>query len=159
MGMYTEFRIECHLKSATPASLLYVLRALVSERVRLPDMKNTIATFLEEWVRCEEARAFLADERYIFLGNPDDKMFDEVCDWRLRLEDDSTWLLSIGTDVKNYDGVIQKFWEWISPWIVEDPGTVIGHCQNEWNDKPSPVIVGQEIETGTSNDSTFTGYW
>src|ERR1700737_1065628 len=150
MGMYTEFRIRCYLKSDTPESLIHVLRMLASDRIQLFEMNPTL-DFSEEWNRCDEAKAFLSDSRYDWFGNPDTYMFDESCNWALKLETGGSWLLEIGTEIKNYDQVIQKFWAWISPWIADPFGTKIGLCEHEEFDEPSPVIVGQEIKTGTYN--------
>ena len=151
MGMYTEFRIDCHLKADTPRSVIAVLDKLTNHRTYLPDNGSEFA----EYYRSPEAAAFLDDGRWTFFGSGNiHSMFDQPCVWVLRNESTDVYYLSIGAEVKNYTDVIQKFWNWISPWIVEAPNTVVGYCEYEeyWN--PSEVRVGDvEIKTGTQEDN------
>jgi hypothetical protein len=161
MGMYTKFRIRCFLKRDTPDSLIQVLRHMIHDRLSLADLKvkGSNVAFHSEWSRCETARAFLSNSRYSWLGNPEDhEMFDEPCNWNLHSVDNG-WYLEIGTDVKNHEQVIQKFWAWVNPWIVEAPGTPIGYCKYEEYWQASPVIVGQKIETGSMGRDDDNWVW
>lgn len=153
MGMYTEFLIDCHLKGDAPESVKAALHLLVNERDLEAHRQGAPGPFATESARTPEGHAFFTDDRFEWLGNPQSypedasTMFGESAAWSF-----AGGHLRIGTDVKNYDDVLDKFWAWISPWIVEAEGTRIGWCQYEEYDNPSPVVVGQPLEYGEGLD-------
>lgn len=162
MGMYTSFWIRCHLKADTPSSVIDVLDYLVAHR------HNDVPTelFEAESRRCPASASFLKANSVTSIGRP---VFDAdrtICDatangkkpWSLSKSPEGGCEVFIGTNVTNYDRILQKFWDWISPWIVESVGTVVGECRYEEYDLPSPVVVGGELKTGqwAPNDR---GWW
>lgn len=150
MGQYTEFLIDCGIKPDAPESVRAALNLLVNERDLDEYSRATPEPFAAESARTPEGAAFFADPRFDYIGNPVDHL-------RIAIYESTEWTfdgqrLRVGTEVKNRDDVIQKFWAWISPWIAEPEGTRIGACLYEDADHESPVVVGQEISTGTYDD-------
>ena len=144
MGMYTEFLIDCRLTVDMPESVKTSLRLLIHEREHW-FLRTFPDPFAVERDRSPQGAAFFVDQRFDYLGSPHDTptMFAEPAEWSFA--DDQ---LRIGTEVKNYDGVLDKFWAWISPWIAEAEGTRIGWCKYEECDNPIPVVVGQPLLIG-----------
>lgn len=151
MGMYTDFAIEVTLKPDTPKTVLRTLKYLVHDREDL--FKGPVDRCLDEYNRSEESKRFISTERFCYIGNPDYELPFGHTAW----EFDGTRLV-IGTNVKNYDSVIEKFWAWISPWIDEPVGTSVGYCQYEEYVAPSEVIVGQDIESGENHYMRGEGF-
>jgi hypothetical protein len=149
MGYYTKFRIDCHIKDEAPESFKDALNQLVNVRAWSDWDNGTYPpAFTLERARTPEGEAYLTDQRYAFMGNPEDECLGEKGPWFF-----TDGRLRVCTDVKDYDGVIDKFWAWITPWIVEPAGTEIGACKGDDPDVPSPVIVGmKELEFGAFVD-------
>lgn len=109
--------------------------------------------------RSPESAAFIETHRFHWIGNPIDQDTSENVfghkSWALDRVADGKWKLTIGTNVKNYDRVIDKFWAWISPWIDDPVGSVVGKCECENADAPSNVIVGESVEHGKYVDDRY----
>lgn len=64
-------------------------------------------------------------------------------DGRLLVErkPDGSFVLSFHSSTKNYDGEIDKFLTWISPYIASATGEVIGEFEGEQDDFPTQLIA------------------
>ncbi len=123
--MYTEFMIDCSIKPDAPESVMAALHLLVNDRDLAGYEKATPEPFVIESARTPEGKAFFSDHRHTWIGNPVDylRVASKSPEWAFDGQH-----LRVGTEVKNYDEVIQKFWAWVSPWIAEPEGTHIGAC-------------------------------
>ncbi|BAG41515.1 hypothetical protein [Ralstonia phage phiRSL1] len=169
MSMYTQFWVGCRLKADTPATMVALIKDLIGDN-RLKSKPNG---FAEEMARSPEGARYLSDHRHFYLGHPvhfgsgaewllEEAIKDhdpEATDWDFHTLDDGTHFLLIGTVVPNYQGVLEKFLAWIGPWIVEPVGTEIGQCLYEEYQKPSPVVVGEELKTGTRSRDEGGWWW
>lgn len=146
MGMYTEFMIECKIKADARPSFKESLRVIIHDRTAFFGKVNI--AILNECLADPLARAFFEDQRCGFMANPlDGDRLDTVLGYNGPWSFDGV-ALKIGTEVKNYDGMIDKFWAWVSPWIDEPAGKAIGGCMYEECVEPSPVVVGAELVHG-----------
>jgi hypothetical protein len=164
VGTYTKFAIKVMLQPNTPASLLKVLNDLVNRRVESFEKQDALAKGNPRWNhhyildsmygpeihRCKEAHAFISDYRFQFLGNPIDDDGDVLGHkkWEFDNKGYGSYSLTIGTNMKNYDLVIEKFWAWISPWLSNYHGEIVGGCMVDGCALPDDVIVGQPIHHG-----------
>lgn len=145
--MYTEFMIECKIKADARPSFKEALRVIIHDRAAFFGKANI--AILDECLIDPLARAFFDHPRCDFMANPLDEAnsLDTVLGYNGPWSFDGV-TLKIGTEVKNYDRVIDKFWAWVSPWIDEPEGTAIGECMYEDCVAPSPVVVGGELFHG-----------
>ena len=141
MGYYTQFAVKCKMNPDAPRSFRDALRDMIYYREKWFDDKSDAID--AEAVRCHEAAEFFDTPRNKFIGIAGPWSYDGH-------------ELSIGTSpdgVKNYDGILEKFWAWISPWVIDAPGTVVGGCVGDDYRSPSPVIVGKlDFNLGEDKD-------
>ena len=122
MGMYTELVLGVNIKDDTPNEVITVLRHMVynpniNSVVELPD-HPLFAT--SRW------KHMLRSCSYYFSGGSHTELVKDQFDF---------WKLSIRCNLKNYDDEINKFWNWIQPY-VETKGHV-GHFRYEEDDEPT----------------------
>lgn len=171
MGMYTQFYVNCYLKNSTPVGVLTVLTELIVWRRDEPP----VAEFLTlEGNGTPEAQAFIGMDRWDWIGNPahDERSEQLLIDgldehgtdrkWHLKAEDPLQYQVLIGSFVQNYEEVIQKFWDYLRPWVDVAEGITVGFIKYEeyWN--PAPIHAGQPItRTGMAEDrrGTWFGGW
>jgi hypothetical protein len=58
-----------------------------------------------------------------------------------------SWSLLGKGDIKNYAGEIQKFFEWIIPYVDGCPGDFIGYSRHEENRKPTLFFLPESEDT------------
>jgi len=102
MWMYTELILGCSFKKDTPDSVIETLRYLVWDIEIKPD---------SEILRDDDymSRLFLSSSYYFWVNNSVQKMwFDNI---RNEL------VISIRSNLKNYHSEIERFIEWIKPYV------------------------------------------
>lgn len=126
MGMYTELYLRCDLKEDTPKEVIDLLRAMVMGDQEPPETTP--------------------------FG-------DRLCPWMLRsashyhfpfakssmdyIEFFNTWYLFVRCDLKNYEGEIEAFLQWLAPHINSYPGEYIGHTRYDEDPVPTHLIYGE----------------
>lgn len=129
MGMYTEIYINVDLKKETPDDVIRVLKAMCH---MLPNQE------------CTEVLADYPDIWGSLFSNM--SYYTPSTNCRFLEYDDNTkrWSLLGKGDIKNYENEIEKFFEWIMPWIDASPGEFIGYSRYEDNDKPKLYFLPDE---------------
>ena len=125
MGMYTEIYVNVDLKEDTPDSILDVLRAMCRvEGYSVPDDLPL---------------------RWAYLFN-DGSFYTPLTSCRnLTFNDISKQYSLLGKgDIKNYEGEIEKFFEWITPWVDAENGSFIGYSRYEDCQLPELYVLGSE---------------
>lgn len=126
MGMYTQIKVDCRLRDDAPAQVVEVLRFLANDKVRddpgfaLPD---------HEFFSCDRWRHILCMSSAYF----DDDVTAAF------VEIDGQWRLLGCANLKNYDGEIGKFFNWLQPFVDADRGDVIGCHRYEEFEISTPV--------------------
>ncbi|NHR04381.1 hypothetical protein HA052_04145 [Chromobacterium haemolyticum] len=128
MGDYTRIKFRAKLREDTPANVLAVFdaasRGEADNLESLPDAD------------------FFKDERWTMVFNGASAYFQTPEKCQVAVEDGLA-SVSFHSSVKNYDDVIEKFFDWISPYLAETPGGILG--EYEWtSDQPETVIVGAD---------------
>lgn len=137
MGMYTALVLDARLTSDTPESVLEILEFMVDahDDRGLPTFTtprhDLFLTPRWSWM-LNGSSAYFPLERKAQLFKP------YYGGW----EDIRT--LSVGMSIKNYDNEIEKFLDWLAPFVEHG----VGFTQYEEDEKLSPFI----IEEGVRND-------
>lgn len=124
MGMYTELVFKADIKSDLPADVRTILHAMFSPRdvakvdVELPD---------HPFFKCPRWQMIGACSSYYHIP------------WATsRFEDDYIFSRS---DLKNYDDEINKFIDWVKPYIAAPPGHCIGWSWYEESNVPTLILM------------------
>lgn len=119
--MYTEIYVNVDLKTSTPEEIITVLKAMcgkLDEELR----KEVLKDLPDRWCMLFSDCSFYTPRTYCkFLDQ------DPIS---------KQWSLLGKGDIKNYEGEIQQFFEWISPWVDGFEGDFIGYSRYEENQQP-----------------------
>jgi hypothetical protein len=125
MGMYTELHYNAELRKDVPTQVLDALRWMLGELdqpVDLPDhplFKMTRAGFM---LRCDS---------YYFAADTHST---------LRLDDiDKQYRICIRCNLKNYEGEIEAFCDWIDPYVDAYDGDFLGFSRYEESEDPELI--------------------
>ena len=104
--MYTELIFGAGLKKDTPENIIEALKYMMGE------IKEKPKDFPLPNGRCEWL--FRGSSYYFGVNSPVNKMWkDDIC---------KNWVLSTRSNIKNYEGEIEAFLEWIKPYIDSGSG-------------------------------------
>lgn len=108
MGDYTRFFISFRLKPSVPEEVLNILQARgeLEPGAQIPD---------HPFFKCKRWR-------FLFCGNSSYHPGIAGTEFMFREE----WEVTIHSNFKNYDQEIEKFVEWIMPYIDSNPWRVLG---------------------------------
>lgn len=131
MGMYTEIKVECDVRADGDAltALGIMFGDVDSSEVDLGDLGHRLG-----------ARLFHCDG-WTMIGRSDSAYFDTPCSSSLVPMGDNVWRIESISNLKNYDGEIGHFFDWLRPMVVGEPGQVIGHEQYETEEEPTLVVL------------------
>jgi len=122
MGMYTELIIKCSIKEDVPDFVIDILDKMFNDHgaeiFDLPD---------HEFFKCE---------RWDWIGSSSSYYHTPFALSKFQHDEISSDLFS-RSDLKNYDCEIEKFINWIMPYIDEEPGHCIGWEWYEEDEKPT----------------------
>jgi hypothetical protein len=122
MGMYTEIYVNVDLKRETPDNVLQVLKAMCGQLDREQE-EEALREFPDRWCMLFSDCSYYTPRTYCkYL------QFDEIS---------KQWSLLGKGDIKNYGQEIQKFFEWVMPWVDAFEGEFIGYSRYEESDKPT----------------------
>ena len=132
MGMYTELHFNSELKRTTPASILSILEFMINGG--------------------DEPTALLPDHplfkstRWRFMLNMDSYYFDADTISTLRYDDISeSFYLCIRTNLKDYDNEIEKFIDWIMPYLNKyETGQFLGFYRYEEDEQPTLIFYKEQ---------------
>jgi hypothetical protein len=132
MGMYTEIYVNVNLKKETPDDVIKVLQAMCG---MLPDQEcsEVLIDYPDRW-----SCLFSDMSYYTPSTNCRFLEFDEIT---------QRWSLLGKGDIKNYKGEIEKFFEWIIPYVDGYSEDFIGYSRYEECLKPTLIYLPE-----TKND-------
>jgi len=119
MGMYTELIFGAELKRETPKEVIETLRYMIG------DVEEKPKNFPFESFR----NPLLGGSFYFAVSTAVSKMWQEKVH--------GVWRISTRANIKNYDGEIEEFLKWITPWIDSGSG---------YNDMYAIVIYEESTE-------------
>lgn len=111
MGHYTEFVFGVSLLSTTPKIVINVLDYLVN-REELINIPN------HEFFNCNRYSYIATSSSYYFGYSDSSSTFNSKAD-----NINNEYLLSIRSNIKNYDNEIDKFVDWIRPYVNSGSGS------------------------------------
>ena len=124
MGMYTEIYVNVNLKEGKelPPEVLDVLTAMCEKKHDAPALKDK-------------------PRRWSYLFN-NGSYYTPFTSCAMLTQDDRTgrWSLLAKGDIKNYEGEIEDFFEWLMPWIDAKVGEFIGYSRFEEDLLPQLVL-------------------
>jgi hypothetical protein len=148
MAMYTQFYLDCKLKSETPIGVVHVLMELAVWRGFICDPKSRLLMAGND---TPEAKAFIGMQRWDQIGTRvdlDDCHQELLHDglgnnngWYFFFKDGNYHLL-IGGQLINYQQTIQAFWNYIKPWIDAPFQTEVGRIRYEEYALSMPIHAG-----------------
>jgi hypothetical protein len=132
MGMYTEIYINVDLKKDTPDDVIGVLKAMCH---MLPDQEcsDVLADYPDRWICLFSNMSY-----YTPFTNCRFLEFDDIS---------KKWSLLGKGDIKNYNMEIEKFFEWIMPYVDGYPGDFIGYSRYEEDQKPTLMFLPEDEDT------------
>lgn len=129
MGMYTELIFGAKLKSDTPGEIINTLHVMMgdnieSEQVQIPG---------DPFFKCDRwMSVFNCGSYYFGVSNSVKEMwFDAI---------DNSWRISTRANLKNYDGEIDKFLQWIKPYIDGGSGARDFYAIVTYEESEEPTI-------------------
>ena len=130
MGMYTELIFGAELKEDTPDKVVRALKYMIGE------LEGKPLDFPLPDDRCDWL--FQGSSYYFAINYPVNKMWlDEI---------DHCWHISTRSNIKNYEGEIETFLEWIKPYIQGGSGytDMYAIVMYEESDKPTIYYLREE---------------
>lgn len=133
MGMYTEVYLAIELKRDTPQEIINVLKFLAEDTHELPFELIPDHPFF----KCERWRwLFSMSSAYHPAAVINNFWQDDIS---------KQWLINIHSSIKNYDQEIQKFCDWIAPYVnayVNDINyAFLGFMRYVENEMPTPIFL------------------
>lgn len=127
MSMYTEFHFNVELKEHTPQNTLGILGYMPDPwRTGAPDIPEHSLFKTERWpqVLCGDSAYFPMEQRS-----------------ELTIDEDGVISLSVRSNLKNYDNEIEKFLDWISPYVDTLFDEMVGYFRYEENEHPTLIYT------------------
>jgi hypothetical protein len=109
MGMYTEIIFGAGLKEETPKDVIDVIQRMVNGDDLIDNLPD------HDFFRSERKWLMKSGGSYYFPGILEAKFwFDDIS---------NNWFLHFRTNIKNYDNEIEKFLDWIKPYLGQGVGS------------------------------------
>ena len=126
MGMYTEFHFNASLKKGTPEGVLNVLRYMVGD---IEDRPQNLPD--HDLFKTQRWWLMLVCNSYYFDADTHSTLrFDDIND---------SHYLCVRSNLKNYDSEIEKFCDWIMPYLDKFPGDFLGFSRYEETEVPNLI--------------------
>lgn len=127
MGMYTELHFNSELRGNVPDGIVAVLKYMlgdIKEEPSLPDHE------------------LFATKRWRVMLRMDSYYFDADTHSTLRYDDISNnYYLCVRSNLKNYDQEIEKFVDWIIPYLDKYDGDFLGFRRYEETEDPTLIYM------------------
>ena len=127
MGMYTEIIFGAVLKENTPKLIIDTIKKLINnyEDIDNKTMKHPFFNSDRNWL-------LNSGGSYYFPGTIKPKFwFDNIT---------NQWFLLFRTNIKNYDNEIEKFLDWIFPYISQGSGSRNFYAIVTYEEQSIPTI-------------------
>lgn len=133
MGMYTEFHFNSELNIPKECEVAEILKFMVGDREDEPKEIPDLPLF--------------GDTRWRFMLQCDSYYFDADTRSTLRWDEVSkSYYLNIRCNLKNYDGEIEQFIDWIRPYLDKERGDFLGFYRYEESETPTLIYQGEHNE-------------
>lgn len=132
MGMYTEISFRANLIEKVPEQVTDVLKIIVYGGDDLP--KEGLPG--HELFRCERWKALGHHGSYYFPNAGRSEVYLPQYRWE-------TVTVALHGNLKNYDQEIEKFFDWIDPYVAEPEGTFLGYSlyeENQYKGTAGPIF-------------------
>lgn len=128
MGMYTELHFNSELKKDVPINVIDILRHMIGEYDDAPS--NT------------PEHELFDTNRWNYMLQGTSYYFDADTNSTLRWDRISgSYYLCIRCNLKNYDNEIEKFVDWIKPYLEKSHGEFLGFSRYEEVEKPTLIYM------------------
>lgn len=125
MGMYTEFHFNSELKEDTPSEVINLLKWL------LWDADQPEPLPVHPFFECDRRRNIFTGDSYYFDAQTYSILeYDSVSE---------SYFLCVRSNLKNYDSEIQKFCDWIRPYLNKTDGDFLGFSRYEETGTPTLI--------------------
>ena len=129
MGMYTELVLGIEIEPTT--EVLDILHYMLGD---IEDQPECIKQSNHELFKTSRWAIVLRCDSYYFDGQTDSKLFVDNL-----YEDEPMYYLNVRSNLKNYDSEIEKFMDWLSPYIKTDG--FLGYKRYEEDDDPTLIYL------------------
>ena len=136
MGMYTEIYINVDLKRDAPDEVIEVLKAMCKTE---DSDEKVLEPYPDRW-----DGLFCSGSCYTPNTSCRSLTYDGIT---------KQWSLLGKGDIKNYGQEIQKFFEWIIPYIDGYPGDFIGYSRYEEDQKPKLYFLPGDDDEENDEDT------
>ena len=116
--MYTALHFAAELKKDTPEVVIDTLKSMVEGGLPFKEPKELPEHELFETDRWRYL--FTMDSYYFAADTHATFRFDEIA---------GAWFLTVTSNLKNYDSEIQKFIDWIMPFVSASEGDFLGYSR------------------------------
>lgn len=131
MGMYTELVMAVELKKDTPNAVIEVLKYMVGDIEDEPSMPKHELFEADRW------RFMLRCDSYYFDGVTNSIL---KSDWV-----SNSYYLTVRSNLKNYNSEIEKFIDWITPYVnlsySDSNRMFVGYSRYEESDEPTLIYL------------------
>lgn len=117
MGMFTEIYVNVDLKEDTPEAVIKVLQKICYQDSKYPDQWSYLfenGSYYTPFTSCANLSFNSSTSQYSLLGKG---------------------------DLKNYNGEIEAFFEFLIPWVDGESGDFIGYNRKEQVKNPTLVFL------------------
>jgi hypothetical protein len=133
MGMYTEFHYNAELLTSTPQCVIDTLAFMVGDKKDIMVLPDHPLFSHTSW------QSMLRSDSYYFAA-------DTISTFRY----DNTamaWFICIRCNLKNYSYEIERFCDWLDPWVCAEKGDFLGFSRHEEQQAPELIFKQSEAET------------
>jgi len=125
MGMYTEIHFNSKLKKDVPQNIIEILQYMV-------DLKKEPENLPEhELFKCSRWSSLFVCDSYCFDADTHSTFrFDDIS---------NTYCLCVRANLKNYDSEIEKFINWIMPYLDKYEGNFLGFYRYRESEQPDLI--------------------
>lgn len=122
--MYTEFHFNSALKKNTPNEVIDTLKFMLGETENL----------------VKQSHPLFDTERWEYMLRMDSYYFDADTHSTLRFDEIAKqYYLCVRCNLKNYNGEIKKFLDWIFPYLDKMEGEFVGFSRYEEFEEPTLI--------------------
>jgi hypothetical protein len=127
MGMYTELHFNSELRKDVPQDVLDALHYMVGRVEAEPTLPDHPLFLSSRW-----RSVLLCDSYYFDADTHSTLRFDETA---------GAYYLCIRSNLKNYEGEIEKFIDWIRPYLAKEQGEFLGFSRYEETEDPTLIYA------------------
>lgn len=132
MGMYTQLHYGVRLKKNTPQQVVDLLQFMLGDEAKKP-------TELPD-------HDLFRTSRWSYMLTCDSYYFNYKTCSNMRLDDIAgQWFFSVTCNVKNYNNEIEKFIDWLMPYVEAMEGDFLGYSRYEETETPTIIYYSKGV--------------